>query len=186
MSLIILSPPASEPVSLDEMKAHLRVAHNDEDALIASLTVAARQTVEARAGLALISQHWRLTLDTPPDEIFFLPLSPVASVDEISVINKSGDPEIIDVNLYEASAATIGRVRRAGIWPRSGVRVDGYRIDFTAGWPDASEVPAALKQAIKLLAAQFFETREAAGPDRIYQIPGTVDALIAPFKQVRL
>ena len=77
-------------------------------------------------------------------------------------------------------------MRRAGIWPKPGVKIDGIQIDFTAGWNNAVLVPDDLKQAIKLLAAGFYENRESAGEARVYTIPGAIDALIAPYRQVRL
>ena len=40
MSLTILSPPAQEPVSLQEAKDHLRITHTDEDAVIGALIAA--------------------------------------------------------------------------------------------------------------------------------------------------
>ncbi|MBL4619634.1 MAG: phage gp6-like head-tail connector protein [Marinicaulis sp.] len=41
MSLTLLSPPIAEPVTLQEMKDHLRVTTNDEDTLINGYLVAA-------------------------------------------------------------------------------------------------------------------------------------------------
>ena len=66
MTLALISPPAVEPVTLADMKAHLRVTHDSEDAMIASLIKAAREELEQAAGLALISQGWRLYLDCWP------------------------------------------------------------------------------------------------------------------------
>jgi len=186
MSLSILSPPTVEPLSLDDIKAHLRVTHDDEDALITGLMVAARQTIEARAGLALMAQSWRLSCDIVPSETVHLPLTPVQSVNDVSIITAAGDVLSIADHLYEVAAGSLGRVRRVGIWPKPGVSIDGVRIDFTAGWMDPSLLPEDLKQAVKLLTAQFYETREAAGVERVYRIPDAVDALSAPYRQVRL
>ncbi len=186
MSLTLLSPPAAEPVTLGEIKEHLRVTHNDEDALITGMAVAAVRAVEARGGLALMPQAWRLSLDTPPDETVLLPIAPVSAVDGVSVIDGNGVAQTIDANLYEAATGAPGRVRPAGPWPAPGVALDGVRIDFTAGYADAASVPEPLKQAVKLLAAYFFETREAAGDTRTYAVPQSVDALIAPYREVRL
>ena len=186
MSLTLLSPPAAEPITLNELKEHLRVTQTDEDALITGILVAAVRAIEARGRLALMTQQWRVTMDAPPDETLFLPISPVSAVDAVSVIDANGAPQSIDASLYEIALGAPGRVRGAGPWPAPGAALDGIRIDFTAGYADAASVPAPLKQAVKLLAAYFYEAREAAGEARLYTVPQSVDALIAPYRELRL
>ena len=186
MSLILLSPPSAEPVTLSEVKDHLRITHDDEDALITGILVSASRSVEARGGLALTPQSWRLTLDAVPEETITLPLHPVTSIDSVSVLDSAGAAHMIDAALYEIAAGSPGRLRRAGPWPAVGVRLDGVRIDFTAGYVNAADVPEPLKQAVKILAAHFYEMREAASDTRILSVPQGVDTLIAPFREVRL
>ncbi len=59
MTIALITPPALEPLSLDEVKAHLRVDHDHEDTLIADTLKAARQYVEFASGQRLITQVWR-------------------------------------------------------------------------------------------------------------------------------
>ena len=63
MTLFRTVEPALEPVTLAEAKAHMRLGHDSEDALIAGLIRAARDEVERTTGTALIDQDWRLALD---------------------------------------------------------------------------------------------------------------------------
>jgi len=66
MSLTLNTPPAAEPVTLADAKAHLKVDSTDDDALIASLITAARARAEWHTGRALVTQSWTLWLDAWP------------------------------------------------------------------------------------------------------------------------
>ena len=185
MSLALMTPPSEEPVSLAELKAHLRVEHGDEDALISSLARAARRAVEARGGLALVAQGWRLWLDRPPEGAIALPRSPVFSLDAVSTVDTAGAILAVDPALYDYEIGPRGRVVLSGaIYPSRAI--SGLRIDFTAGWADASSVPEELKLAVTMLAAHFYENREGAAAERVFAVPQAVDALVAPWRELRL
>jgi uncharacterized phiE125 gp8 family phage protein len=61
-----VADPDIEPVTLEEMKLHLRVTNTTENDLITSLIVVAREWVERYTGRALIDQTWRLTIEQRP------------------------------------------------------------------------------------------------------------------------
>jgi uncharacterized phiE125 gp8 family phage protein len=56
---ILVTPPSTLPVSLAEFKAHARITHSDDDALIISYLRAAVDEIERFTGLALITQIWK-------------------------------------------------------------------------------------------------------------------------------
>lgn len=181
MSLTLISPAAAEPVTLADAKDHLRVTEAAEDALIAGALAAAVRAIEARAGLALMTQAWRLALDAAPDETLILPVSPVQSVDAVIVSGAA-----VDLSAYEVATGAPGRLRAAAPWPAPANAIGDVTIDFTAGYASADDVPAPLKQAALMLTAHFYENRESAGEARVYTVPRSVDALIAPYREFRL
>lgn len=81
-----VTPPAVEPVSLAEMKTHLRVDDDlyDDDTLIQSLISAARQWVEETCGRSLITQTWRLAMPGFPGATGVLGV-PVYRVDPLTL-----------------------------------------------------------------------------------------------------
>ncbi len=195
MSLVLLSGPAVEPVSLAEAKAHLRVDHASEDALIQSLVLASRLHVEAGLGLALVTQFWRLVRDDwPADGFVILPLRPVQAIEAVNVETAPGAVTTLAATDYalEAAGASAGDGQRlvatgAG-WPGPSTRIDGIGIDLRAGFGDtAADVPEPIRQAILMLVAHWYEHRD---PIEIgtaaARIPTAVGDLLKPYRQVRL
>jgi uncharacterized phiE125 gp8 family phage protein len=62
----VITPPASEPVSLVQIKQHLRVNFSDEDDLIGETIAEARELVEAWSGRALMPTTFKLVMDRFP------------------------------------------------------------------------------------------------------------------------
>ncbi|GAB4525464.1 MAG: head-tail connector protein [Amphiplicatus sp.] len=186
MSLELIIPPAGEPVSLDEAKAHLRVTHGEEDGLIAVYLMAARRAVEARTGLAVLAQTWRLVLDRAPPAPLALPRGPVASVSAVETVMRDGSASLVPPDLYDVETGLGARLAPRGPWPHTDRLIGGVRIEFAAGWPDAAAVPEEIRHAIRLLAAHFYEHREAVATERAAALPQAVEALLSPFRRARL
>jgi uncharacterized phiE125 gp8 family phage protein len=191
MSLVMTTPPALEPVTVAEAKAHLRVDGDAEDILIGSLVLTSRLHIEAALGLALITQSWTLALDRwPRGNHIDLPMTPLQSVDDVRVVNGAGIAMIIPAESYLVDLASRpGRlVWNNTIPPIPGLPAKGIEIDFTAGFgATADSVPAPLKHAILMLTAHWYEHRD---PDDIgtsaAQVPAAVSDLIQPFRTIRL
>ena len=66
MAVKLITPPALEPISLQEAKAHLRVDFGDDDDYISALITAARDFAEGFTRRAFLTQSWLLALDHFP------------------------------------------------------------------------------------------------------------------------
>lgn len=173
---ILVQPPAAEPVTLEEAKAHLRVEGTEEDALIAGLIRAARESCERMQGRAYLRQRWQSTIEggAPPAR---LPLRPLPVLDAVSVEWRD------DGGTWQALPATAWRLDAA----REAIELvelvpagaTAWRATHEAGFgDDPGDVPQRIKQAILLLVGHWFEQREAAGA-RLEEIPFGVRALLA-------
>ena len=188
MPSILLTPPAVEPVSLAEAKAHLRVAHADEDALISTLIVSARRHIESGTGLALIQQGWLHFRDDWPDNgIVALPLAPLIAVTEAAVFGDDDVKAVIDpAHYYADNASRPPRLllRGSRVWARPGRIGNGIAITLTLGFgAAASDVPASLRQALLQIVAHGFEHRGNANPP---PLPLTLRTLLEPFREKHL
>jgi uncharacterized phiE125 gp8 family phage protein len=192
MTAYLLSGPATEPVSLDDAKAYLKLDTDDEDALVTTLITAARLHVEGTTGRALITQSWRLVLDDwPPVGLVRLPVAPLQSLTAITAYDVNGDPVTLSTDgvLWDAQAAPSLLYLPAGFGDEVILRpLQGVEIDYVAGYgADASDVPATLCQALLLLVAYWFENRGAvvlAGTGSI--VPSGFDQIIGAYRSIRL
>lgn len=189
MSLLLVTPPASEPVSRDEAKLHLRVDHLDEDTLIDTLIASARLYVELRMRRVLVTQGWRLFLDAwPSSGTTEVPLRPLASVDGVVVYDGEGTPVTVPAADYLVDLVSDPpRIVLRGNRPRPGLAVNGIEIDLTAGYGGPADVPAPIRAAILQLVAHWYERREpVAFGGQPSSVPETLDGLLDPYRSLSL
>lgn len=183
MRRILLAGPGVEPVPLAEMKSYLRLDGSAEDDLVGSLIAAARVAVESAIRSVLIAQSWRADLDDWPASGAVLPIPPVLTVDAVRAIDVGGSATTLAGSATEFDAVT-GTVRL--LQPRpDAIR---YDIDFTAGYGAVpADVPAPLRQAIRLLVAHWYENRSAiAIGEPAATLPLAYSELIAPYRRLTL
>jgi uncharacterized phiE125 gp8 family phage protein len=188
MPQVLVSPPAVEPVSLAEAKAHLRVTHNEEDAVIGALIASARRVAEARTGLCFITQDWICFRDAWPEQgVLDIQLAPVLSVEELAVFGEDGQKAVIEASHYVVDAASRPArlmLRGSRQWQPPGRQLNGIGIRVRAGYGTApGAVPAPLRQAVLMLVAHYYGAR---GEDSRPALPVSLDALLSVFREVRL
>jgi uncharacterized phiE125 gp8 family phage protein len=189
MAVFRIAEPNVEPVGVDEARAWLRIVHGSEDGLLADLIRAARNEVEQQTGMSLINQQWRMTLDRWPDDgLVVLPKGPVSEVLSIITYGAGGDPATVPSADYQLDG--MGDPPRIAMLRRleSGRAINGIEIDYEAGHGASSrDVPAALKRAILLLVAHWFDMRGAIpAADQPASHPDGFMALVRAFRRVRL
>lgn len=206
MALIRIAGPAVEPISVDDMKVHLRVDFDDEDALIAQYISAARQKLEQRCARSFVQQTWELRAAEFAETIE-VPKPPTVEISSVKYIDEDGveqtvdsaDYDLVHGGEFESSSLIWLTDRPTDLYQRA----DAARIQFVAGWaPDGvvdpvanpddyvANVPWAIRQAILFLAGHLYENRESVllAPVRqeLQELPESVSAFIAPYIVPRL
>lgn len=189
MALFRTLAPEFEPVTLAEAKAHLRIQDDAENDLISGLVRAARQETEARTGMALLVQKWRLALDSIPlDGVIPLDRHPVRAIAAVTLHGEDGTVSVMDPADYQLDPN--GRPARLmfSTVPDRLRHWNGVEVDFECGFGTAgADVPDMLKRAILMLVAHWFEFRSAFGPDdQPVSIPDGFLRLIAGHARKRL
>ena len=165
MSDKLITAPSTEPVSLTEAKAHLRVTSTDDDDLITALIVAARAAAEHELQRSLITQTLEKALDMFPDAIQLLS-PPVQSVTSVKYLDVDGVEQTLSSSSYtldNASDSTPAWLTPAyGYdWPETYAEVNAVKVRYVAGWGSASLVPQPIKQWMLLQIGHWYENRES-------------------------
>lgn len=186
--LVLITPPAVEPVSLAEAKQHLRVDITDDDALITALITAAREYCEGFQNRAYITQVWQLWLDSWPDgSEIRIPKPPLQSVTSVKYYGADNTEYTLPpADYFVDTKSEPGRIVLAyeRTWPSVTLRpANAVCIEFVAGYgDDAGKVPQKVRQAIYLLIGHWYENREAVRVamqrGETLPVPFGVDALL--------
>lgn len=166
--------PTEEPVSVAELRDHLRVDPSDEDTLLQGLIKSARLHAETFTRRQLVTATWRLTLDGFPgaapctlfhNDAIHMPLPPLLTVTGITYVDSAGTTQTLSPSAYTVvTAFEPGRIIPAWsyVWPdtRYQAGAGNVNITFTCGYSTVALVPEGVKTAIKLLAAHLYEHRD--------------------------
>ncbi len=182
-----MTAPTIEPVTLYEIKQHLRLdsdTSTDEDDVLSNFIIAARDTCEKFQNRAYIDQTWDLVLDDwPGGDIITIPRPPLGSVTSITYYATGGMTATMTASTYIIDKdSEPGRVSLGygEVWPTTTLRpVKGIIVRFLAGYGSAaSSVPTRVKQAIRLLVGHMYEHRENAEIKKLENISFGVDNLL--------
>ena len=189
MAMALISPPATQPVSLAKAKEFLKIENNDDDDLVGDLITQAVSHIENIAGQKLITQDWRIFFDDlPRTGILEIPLAPIIAPIEVRYYDDQGDAQIVSAQDYEFDRHSIP----ARLWIKTpicmGHQLNGFEVDVQAGFGVSSiEVPGDIIRALLLTIAHWYEFRGAVHPaDQPLSNPAGLGDLLAPYKRIRL
>jgi len=180
MLVNVVTPPECEPISLAELKEHLRVLHDTEDEYLGTLIAAARIHLEDTSGTAIASRTLDGFLSGFPRGSIVLPHPPLQSV--VSIKYRDTDGVIQTLAPERCHVETVQRPGRihllSGNWPSTQVHPHAVEVRFVAGF-DA--IPDDFKHAMKLLCGHWYFNRDLAGDGRA-NAPFAVETLMQKYK----
>ena len=188
MSMVLVTGPTIEPVTLQEVKDHIRVDVADDDALISALITAAREHIDGRdgwLGRAINTQTWDCYFDCfPSSGVIPLPIAPVQSITSIKYIDTDGAQQTLSSADYSLGADLNWSPRVVLGWNKSWPSIrpvqDAVTVRVVAGY---STVPRPICQALLLLIGHWHEHREAVMEGTFREVPTTVSALLTPYRR---
>lgn len=168
----------------------VNAATTAEDADLTTIIKAGRIYVEEITRRALLTQVWDYYLSKwPSDKAIKLPFgnlqNAVGTAPVVSWKDEDGTETTLTVTtdyLVETNGEGIGRIVLPAdtSWPSDALYPSNpIKIRFTCGWTAASEIPATIVAAVKLICADLHENREAQIVAQRYETNPTVQRLLA-------
>jgi uncharacterized phiE125 gp8 family phage protein len=161
---------------LVDFQSLIDFSHLDDDAEsnepgLTDMLAAAVQHFEEMAGVSLMTQQWRLTLDAwPCSGVIRLPRgplwvggSPEATDVTIEYTDSAGDDQTLSTSLYLVDSDSVPpRITPAygTTWPSLRNQTNAVRVTYQAGRDDPDDVPQTSRLAVRALFAHWHENRE--------------------------
>lgn len=193
MKLTETTPLLTADIPVAEFSDFMRLGSGFADdggqnVLLETVLRAAMGAIEKRISKILIARgfNWQIYIWRRDRRAQVLPVAPINAISQIMMIDDLGVSSVVDPSVYrlEFDNARPRVMPMATNLPE--VPVNGSAvITFDAGYGIWVDVPSDLRQAVFLLAANYYENRndlvKASG-----QMPFGVLALLEPYRDIRL
>jgi uncharacterized phiE125 gp8 family phage protein len=178
-----------EPITMQEVKDHLRVTWEEEDAMIYSFMSAAREYVEKSTSQAVIPQDIKAYYPAMPSRAGYLelPLSNAVSITSVKYLDGAGVQQTVSSADYYLTVGQPNRVYFTQGYAGAKDRPDSVEVIYKAGFGSApfKPFPQALRAAILIIVGDMYENREAQNTQRFEQ-NATVDRLLNQNRELGL
>jgi len=186
MPLLRIADATSEPVTLDELKHHLRLSTvaTAEDTLLNSLIVVSRNMAENYMKRQILPAKWKLVLEDFPGAtgIIELPRPPLSTLKNgdstgITVTYIKDTTIVDDSTTFPSTAYAIDMNNQPGRiypyydneWPScvTDQKKDAVQITYISGY---ATVPEPIKLWITMKAGDLYENRGALSETQLYPL----------------
>lgn len=194
---VLKTAPEKHPISLEDAKRQLNIelGWTEDDDYINDLIVVATEKAEQFTRRRLITQTWYTYLDEwPSEDHIILPFGQLQSVTSVKYTDSSNteittftDTSTTTTNDYDVDTnSDPGKIvlEYGDTWPTVTLwPMNPIQIEFVCGYGDnATDVPAMIKQAMKLIIGDLHKIRETEIEGISVQKLKTVESLLTPYK----
>lgn len=186
--LVLVTAPTAQVVTVEELRLHTRSENASEEDALGVLIDAATGQAEAFCRRRFVTQTWRATFDRFCSRGLVLPHPPLVSVTSVKYLDTAGTEQTLSASLYDAkTGAAPGRVVPAygTSWPIARSEEDAVRVQYVCGYGAAAAVPAAIRQAVLIIAGTLYMNRESVAPTAMQAVPQSAEWLLGPYRVVR-
>jgi len=209
-----LTAATVEPVTLAEVKEHLRITFDAQDAYIEDAIVAAREEIEAVSGFSFTTATFLTVLDRLPgatDEWWDgarygsiaylhgaqnilaqieLPAYPLIEVLTATFTDYANvETSAVPADLFNIDTVSYpGRValKQGAVWPIAGRNINSVKLTYTAGFgATAADVPEWAKRAIRTMAAYLYDNRGVGCSTADAYHASGADRIVRKFRATR-
>ncbi len=179
MPAVRLQAPAAPAITLDDAKRNLRIDGNELDALVMAWVQGVTDHAEHLMGRAILSQVWRVTVDSWRDPIP-LPRPPLLTVLAVRMREADGHWRVIPPERYLADAdrepALLHWLAGAPL-PSLDPAMGAVQIDYVCGYgADTASTPPAIRLYLLAKLAEQFDA--GSRPDRNSVQPSFIDRVL--------
>ncbi len=196
LDLVLATAPTVSPLTLEDLRAHLRLVDDDsEDASIEAYRDAVVGHLDGPTGIlgrCLVNQTWDYYLPAfPATTRLALPLAPLVSVTSVKYIDANAAEQTLASSNYRVLTGSRAEIEFIDTFsaPTLDTRARAVTVRFVAGYgAAAANVPSAIRAALKLMVGDLHAQRETfVLGDAAYRVQTsvTVDALLRPYMVMR-